>query len=228
MILSSSGDRSGDEDDGEGWCELALVDAVVDATPRKSVAAHQCSCSLVGSVSMRSHINPCILRQHGHHINAHPQGDTLPRNRFTHSSRNQRGRWSSAPLVRFGIRCLFKKVMIKLRSCDLQRVRVRQNSRNSVEQLESLPSSQVWTHPDASCALGRRFEKEEEKKEEKLNNRENQKMATAGGEDPWTATGSHGHYFLKKNFHKPSYCHHCSDLVWGLLGQGYVCEGIEL
>lgn len=53
-------------------------------------------------------------------------------------------------------------------------------------------------------------------------------MATAGGEDPWTATGSHGHYFLKKNFHKPSYCHHCSDLVWGLLGQGYVCEGIEL
>ena len=50
------------------------------------------------------------------------------------------------------------------------------------------------------------------------------KMAT-GGDDPWPMTGSHGHYFLKKNFHKPSYCHHCSDLVWGLLGQGYVCEG---
>ena len=50
-------------------------------------------------------------------------------------------------------------------------------------------------------------------------------MATAG-DDPWPTTGSHGHYFLKKNFHKPSYCHHCSDLVWGLLGQGYVCEGI--
>ena len=50
-------------------------------------------------------------------------------------------------------------------------------------------------------------------------------MATGGSEDPWTSTGSHGHYFLKKNFHKPSYCHHCSDLVWGLLGQGYVCEG---
>jgi len=48
-------------------------------------------------------------------------------------------------------------------------------------------------------------------------------MAT-GGDDPWPMTGSHGHYFLKKNFHKPSYCHHCSDLVWGLLGQGYVCE----
>ncbi|XP_057371949.1 diacylglycerol kinase theta-like [Daphnia carinata] len=46
----------------------------------------------------------------------------------------------------------------------------------------------------------------------------------AGGDDQWPTTGSHGHYFLKKNFHKPSYCHHCSDLVWGLLGQGYVCE----
>lgn len=49
-------------------------------------------------------------------------------------------------------------------------------------------------------------------------------MAT-NSEDLWPTTGSHGHYFLKKNFHKPSYCHHCSDLVWGLLGQGFVCEG---
>ena len=49
---------------------------------------------------------------------------------------------------------------------------------------------------------------------------------SGGAEDTtWSTTGSHGHYFVKKNFHKPSYCHHCSDLVWGLLGQGYVCEG---
>nr|CAG4640613.1 EOG090X00MP [Eulimnadia texana] len=49
-------------------------------------------------------------------------------------------------------------------------------------------------------------------------------MAT-GGDDPWpTSATTLGHYFLKKNFHKPAYCHHCTDLVWGLIGQGYVCE----
>lgn len=35
-----------------------------------------------------------------------------------------------------------------------------------------------------------------------------------------------GHSFGKKTFHKPTYCHHCSDLLWGLIGQGYICEGI--
>lgn len=34
-----------------------------------------------------------------------------------------------------------------------------------------------------------------------------------------------GHNFQKKTFHKPTYCHHCSDLLWGLIGQGYICEG---
>lgn len=34
-----------------------------------------------------------------------------------------------------------------------------------------------------------------------------------------------GHTFGKKTFHKPTYCHHCSDLLWGLIGQGYICEG---
>lgn len=34
-----------------------------------------------------------------------------------------------------------------------------------------------------------------------------------------------GHYFTKKTFHKPTYCHHCTDMLWGLIGQGYVCEG---
>ncbi|CAB3235283.1 unnamed protein product [Arctia plantaginis] len=32
------------------------------------------------------------------------------------------------------------------------------------------------------------------------------------------------HSFVKKTFHKPTYCHHCSDLLWGLIGQGYGCE----
>ncbi|KAL9892043.1 diacylglycerol kinase theta isoform 8-T8 [Glossina fuscipes fuscipes] len=34
-----------------------------------------------------------------------------------------------------------------------------------------------------------------------------------------------GHTFVKKNFHKPTYCHHCSDLLWfAVIGQGYICE----
>ncbi|KAI6233488.1 Diacylglycerol kinase [Aphelenchoides fujianensis] len=35
----------------------------------------------------------------------------------------------------------------------------------------------------------------------------------------------HGHYFVKKTFGKPQHCHHCCDKIWGMLTQGYVCEG---
>lgn len=34
-----------------------------------------------------------------------------------------------------------------------------------------------------------------------------------------------GHCFSKKTFHKPTYCHHCTDMLWGLIGQGLICEG---
>ena len=34
----------------------------------------------------------------------------------------------------------------------------------------------------------------------------------------------HGHYFSKKTFHKPTYCHHCTDMLWGIIGQGFICE----
>jgi hypothetical protein len=34
----------------------------------------------------------------------------------------------------------------------------------------------------------------------------------------------HGHFFVRKTFHKPTYCHHCTDMLWGLIGQGYICE----
>ena len=34
----------------------------------------------------------------------------------------------------------------------------------------------------------------------------------------------HGHFFTKKSFHKPTYCHHCTEMLWGLIGQGYICE----
>ncbi|KRX46091.1 Diacylglycerol kinase theta [Trichinella murrelli] len=33
-----------------------------------------------------------------------------------------------------------------------------------------------------------------------------------------------GHFFVKKNFGKPIHCHHCCDLFWGILSQGYICE----
>lgn len=33
------------------------------------------------------------------------------------------------------------------------------------------------------------------------------------------------HCFVKRTFHKPVYCHHCTDLLWGIIGQGYTCEG---
>lgn len=35
----------------------------------------------------------------------------------------------------------------------------------------------------------------------------------------------HGHSFIKKTFHKPTNCHYCGELLWGLMGQGYICEG---
>ena len=38
-------------------------------------------------------------------------------------------------------------------------------------------------------------------------------------------TYQHGHSFVKKTFHKPTNCHYCGDLLWGLMGQGYICEG---
>ncbi|XP_066993369.2 diacylglycerol kinase theta isoform X4 [Anabrus simplex] len=45
-------------------------------------------------------------------------------------------------------------------------------------------------------------------------------MASVSAEPP----ASHGHSFSKKTFHKPTYCHHCTDMLWGLIQQGYICE----
>lgn len=39
------------------------------------------------------------------------------------------------------------------------------------------------------------------------------------------AERDHGHFFVKKTFGKPVYCHHCLEMLWGILSQGYVCEG---
>ncbi|XP_042216322.1 diacylglycerol kinase theta-like isoform X1 [Homarus americanus] len=37
-------------------------------------------------------------------------------------------------------------------------------------------------------------------------------------------TSPPAHCFVKRTFHKPVYCHHCTDLLWGIIGQGYTCE----
>lgn len=46
---------------------------------------------------------------------------------------------------------------------------------------------------------------------------------TAAGVPEYDQHG-HGHFFTKKTFHKPTYCHHCTDMLWGLIGQGCICE----
>lgn len=51
--------------------------------------------------------------------------------------------------------------------------------------------------------------------------------ATASSTGQATGTGhghSLGHSFTKKTYHRPTYCHHCGDMLWGLKGQGYSCE----
>ena len=40
-----------------------------------------------------------------------------------------------------------------------------------------------------------------------------------------TVGQSLGHEFNKKTFHKPTYCHHCTELLWGFTGQGLQCTG---
>lgn len=49
-------------------------------------------------------------------------------------------------------------------------------------------------------------------------------MASVAGSQE-QAPAAHGHSFCKKTFHKPTYCHHCSDMLWGLIQQGFICEG---
>ena len=34
----------------------------------------------------------------------------------------------------------------------------------------------------------------------------------------------HGHEFVRTTFYQPTFCHHCTDMLWGLRNQGIVCE----
>ena len=48
---------------------------------------------------------------------------------------------------------------------------------------------------------------------------------TSSNEQPYE---NYGHFFVKKTFRKPTYCHNCVEMLWGLIGQGYYCEGKSL
>lgn len=34
-----------------------------------------------------------------------------------------------------------------------------------------------------------------------------------------------GHDFAKKTYFQPTYCHYCSEMMWGLKSQGMMCKG---
>ena len=44
-------------------------------------------------------------------------------------------------------------------------------------------------------------------------------------EEAVTVGQGSGHEFVKKTYFQPTYCHHCTDLLWGIKGQGLQCTG---
>ncbi|KAK4473941.1 hypothetical protein MN116_003263 [Schistosoma mekongi] len=38
------------------------------------------------------------------------------------------------------------------------------------------------------------------------------------------ASTTQGHSFIRRTLHKPAYCHHCGEVIWGLLSSGFQCE----
>lgn len=61
---------------------------------------------------------------------------------------------------------------------------------------------------------------------ESVNDDEDENYSGYSRSGPLVKDSFQGHSFVKKNLHKPATCHHCSDLLWGILGTtGMVCEG---
>ena len=46
-------------------------------------------------------------------------------------------------------------------------------------------------------------------------------------DEAYSAHGQSGHRFVRKTFTRPTYCHLCTDMLWGLMNQGLICEGRE-
>jgi diacylglycerol kinase (ATP) len=42
--------------------------------------------------------------------------------------------------------------------------------------------------------------------------------------NPLEMASEMGHEFARKSYYKPTYCHHCSELLWGLINQGFQCS----
>ncbi|XP_071956789.1 diacylglycerol kinase theta-like isoform X2 [Antedon mediterranea] len=42
--------------------------------------------------------------------------------------------------------------------------------------------------------------------------------------DTESADTYHHHTFVKKSFHRPTFCHHCTEMLWGITKQGLTCE----
>ncbi|GAA57309.1 diacylglycerol kinase, partial [Clonorchis sinensis] len=60
---------------------------------------------------------------------------------------------------------------------------------------------------------------------ESVNDDEDENYSGYSRSGPLVKDSFQGHSFVKKNLHKPATCHHCSDLLWGILGTtGMVCE----
>nr|CAH8831940.1 unnamed protein product [Trichobilharzia regenti] len=38
------------------------------------------------------------------------------------------------------------------------------------------------------------------------------------------STTAQGHSFVRRTIHRPAYCHHCGEVIWGLLSSGFQCE----
>lgn len=51
------------------------------------------------------------------------------------------------------------------------------------------------------------------------------RLSTPMLEEAFQAHGQSGHRLTKKTFTRPTYCHHCTEMLWGFTNQGYVCEG---
>ena len=43
-----------------------------------------------------------------------------------------------------------------------------------------------------------------------------------------TVGQSMGHEFIRKTYFQPTFCHHCTELLWGFKGQGFQCSGEQL
>lgn len=47
-------------------------------------------------------------------------------------------------------------------------------------------------------------------------------------DEAFSAHGQSGHRFVRKTFTRPTYCHHCTDMLWGFTNQGLICEGKKI